>query len=125
MVSLSDGEWKIMQLLWQAEPRTITQLTAQLKEDTGWGKHTVITMLGRMESKGAVRYEDGGRAKQFYPVVMREEVSVGETKGFLNKVYNGSLSMMVNAMVTQKALTQDEIAELYNILKKAEEGSND
>lgn len=125
MVSLSDGEWKIMQLLWEAEPRTITQLTAQLKEDTGWGKHTVITMLGRMEGKGAVRYEEGERAKQFYPVVMREEVSVGETKGFLNKVYNGSLSMMVNAMVTQKALTQDEIAELYNILKKAEEGSND
>lgn len=125
MVSLSDGEWKIMQLLWEAEPRTITQLTAQLKKDTGWGKHTVITMLGRMEGKGAVRYEEGGRAKQFYPVVMREEVSVGETKGFLNKVYNGSLSMMVNAMVTQKALTQDEIAELYDILKKAEEGAND
>lgn len=35
-------------------PRTITQLTAALREDAGWDKHTAITMLSRLEAKGAV-----------------------------------------------------------------------
>ena len=110
-----------MNMLWEEAPKTITQLTAALKESTGWGKHTIITMLGRMESKGAVRYEQGVRAKQYYPAVERAETVIGETENFLDKVYSGSLGLMVNTMVEKNSLSKEEIDELYAILKKAEE----
>ncbi len=119
MVSLSDGEWKIMNRLWESGGNTITELTASLQEETGWDKHIIITMLNRMEKKKAVMHKQGGRAKIFYPVVSRGEVSMQETRGFLEKVYRGSLSMMVNAMVEDKALSEEEIQELYTILEKA------
>ena len=118
MVSLSDGEWKIMNQLWEEEA-TITELKNSLREETGWDKHIIITMLSRMEKKGAVAHKDGGRAKIFYPLVTREEVSMQETRGFLQKVYRGSLGMMVNAMVEDQALSEEEIQELYAILKQA------
>lgn len=120
-ITLSDGEWKIMNLLWKSTPWTITRLTSELKEETNWSKHTIITMLSRMEKKGIVGFTEGERAKQFYPLITREEVTETETKGFLNKVYKGSLSIMVNAMVEKKALSKEDIDELYSILKKAEE----
>lgn len=118
MVSLSDGEWKIMNRLWEQE-RTITQLKNMLQEETGWDKHIIITMLSRMEKKGVISHKDGGRAKIFYPLVSREEVSMQETRGFLQKVYCGSLGMMVNAMVEDKALSKEDIQELYDILEQA------
>lgn len=118
MVSLSDGEWKIMNLLWERES-TITELKNDLHRETGWDKHIIITMLSRMEKKGAVAHRDGGRAKVFYPLVSREEVSMQETRGFLQKVYRGSLGMMVNAMVEDQALTEEEIRELSDILEQA------
>lgn len=118
VVSLSDGEWKIMDQLWERES-TITELKNELKQETGWDKHIVITMLSRMEKKGAVAHRDGGRAKIFYPLVTREEVSMQETRGFLEKVYRGSLGMMVNAMVEDQGLTEEEIQELYGILEQA------
>ncbi len=121
-VNLSDGEWKIMNTLWEREAATITELTAVLQGETGWDKHIIITMLNRMSKKGAVSWRTVGRAKQFYPVVSRNEVSIRETRGFLNKVYRGSIGMMVNAMVEDKALTQEDIAELYEILEQAEKG---
>ena len=65
-LNLSDSEWKLMNRLWQTAPMTITELTAALKEETGWSKNTVITMLSRLESKGAVRYEEGSRAKRYF-----------------------------------------------------------
>lgn len=121
MVSLSDGEWKIMNRLWECES-TITELKKALSAETGWDKHIIITMLSRMEKKGAVAYRDGGRAKVFYPLVTREEVSMQETRGFLQKVYRGSLGMMVNAMVEDQALSEEEIQELYGILERAKKG---
>ena len=108
-------------MLWQEPPKTITQLTKEMEEDTGWGKNVIITMLKRLEAKGAVRHEEGGRAKQFYPVVAREGAALEETKGFLNRVYQGSLSLMVNAMVNSRELSPEDIDELKTILKKAEE----
>lgn len=123
-VNLSDGEWKIMNKLWENEAATITELTAQLQETTGWDKHIIITMLNRMVKKGAVSFRTNGRAKQFYPLLSQSEVSIRETKGFLNKVYRGSIGMMVNAMVEDKALSKQDIEELYQILEQAEMKAN-
>lgn len=118
MVNLSDGEWKLMNRLWERES-TITELKNGLSTETGWDKHIIITMLSRMEKKGAVAHRDGERAKVFYPLVTRGEVSMQETRGFLQKVYRGSLGMMVNAMVEDQALTEEEIKELSDILEQA------
>lgn len=119
-IQLSNAEWKIMDRLWEMPDLTIRQLTAGLEEDTGWDKHTIITLLGRMKKKGAVSYRQKGRAKEFYPLVSRREVSREETKSFLEKVYKGSLSMMVHSMVEDQSLSQEEIGELYEILRESE-----
>lgn len=123
-VSLSDGEWKLMNVLWEQAPNTIMELTHRMERDTGWSKNTVITMLNRLEAKGAVRHEHGERAKLFYPAVLREDVALQETRGFLERVYEGSLSLMVDAMASSKSLSKKDIEELYEILKRAEEGSD-
>ena len=123
-IGLSETEWKLMDELWEEPPKTITQLTRALEEDTGWGKNVIITMLKRLEAKGAVRHEEGERAKQFYPAVSREDTALEETRGFLNRVYSGSLGLMVDAMVNSRSLSDREIEELKEILKKAAEGRN-
>ena len=118
-VELSAGEWKLMNQLWQNAPRTITQLVADLADDTGWSKHTVITMLNRLEAKGAVRHEEGGRAKRYFPAVDREDAAAAETESFLSRVYGGSLGLMVSNLVESHQLTAADIAELSAILEKA------
>ena len=124
-IGLSETEWKLMDELWEEPPKTITQLTRALEEDTGWGKNVIITMLKRLEAKGAVRHEEGERAKQFYPAVSREDTALEETRGFLNRVYSGSLGLMVDAMVNSGSLSKSDIEELYDILQKAEEETAD
>ena len=120
-ISLSDNEWKLMARLWERSPRTITELTADLREETGWSKNTIIAMLSRLEAKGAVRHEEGGRAKAYYPAVDRETAARAETESFLGKVYGGSLGLLVSAMVESRALTEEDLAELSAILEKGGE----
>ena len=120
-IKLSEAEWKVMKLLWEESPKTMMQITNLLKETTGWTKHTVMTFLKRMEEKEAIHYEEGGRAKLYYPDIKKEEVVVQETEEFLHKVFDGRMGLMLNTMVEKKVLSKSEIDELYDILKKAEE----
>lgn len=118
---LSEGEWKLMNVLWEQSPRTVTEIVAALRFDTGWTKHTVITMLGRLENKGAVRFEQGERAKHFYPCVEKGALTVRETESFLDRVYGGSVGLMVNTLLHRDALSAEEVAELRRLLDQAEE----
>lgn len=43
----------------------------------GWTKHTIITMLSRLEKKGAVAHRENGRAKEFWPVLDQAEPAAG------------------------------------------------
>jgi len=122
-IRLSDGEWNLMNLLWERAPRTVTELVRAL--DTGWGKHTVMTMLSRLEAKGAVRWEQGERAREYYPAAERAGVAMEETESFLQKVYGGSLGLMMSAMVRERGLSEAELGELYEILNEAEEARHD
>ncbi|MDE6595901.1 MAG: BlaI/MecI/CopY family transcriptional regulator, partial [Oscillospiraceae bacterium] len=53
--------------------------------------------------------------------IKRDDVCVEETRSFLKRLYRGSLGMMVNSLIEQDAVSKEDIAELYDILKKAEE----
>ena len=119
--SLSASEWRIMERLWAECPRTLMQLYHNLKSETGWTKSTVNTLLGRMEAKRLIRYEEGHKAREYYPVIAREEAALSETQSLLGRVYRGSVGMMMSTLVENKALTQEEIGELYAILQAAEE----
>ena len=121
-VSLSDGEWKLMYKLWEEPSRTIAQLTAALQPETGWSKLTVITMLNRLEGKGAVSH-DGGTPRHYSATLAKEDAARAETRSFLDKVYGGRLGLMMSAMVDSRSLTQQDIDELAAILEKAKEGN--
>lgn len=119
-VNLSDAEWKIMNLLWEKEPRTMMQITNALKTETGWTKHTVMSFLKRMEEKGALHHEEGEKAKLYYPDLKREEAALQETEDFLDRVFQGKMGMMLNTMVQQRALSKEDVEELHKILEQAE-----
>jgi len=118
--TLSDGEWKLMKLLWQSSPRTIGELVSLLEHDTGWSKTTIFVMLKRLIAKGAVRVDDSGRVQRYYPLIERSDAAHGETDSFLSRVYDGSVGMLVSSLAGRKALSKKEIDELRRILDEAE-----
>lgn len=118
---LSAGEWTLMNALWKGAPMTIAQLTGALKDGPGWSKHTIISMLSRLETKGAVRYESNGRAREYIPILKQDCAVRQETRHFLDQVCGGHLGVMFNAMMDARPLTQADLEELSAILEQAKE----
>lgn len=124
-INLTDAEWNVMECLWEKSPRTGRETIDLLKERMGWSRSTTLTLLRRMEEKGAIASEAIGSCKGFYPLISRESAALQETENFLGKVYKGSLGMMLTAFTQKQNLSKEEIEELYAILKAAEEKRND
>ena len=118
--ALTHSEWYVMDCLWQHSPSTVMELVSALHEKVGWAKSTTITTLRRMEDKGLVSVEVRGRTKYYTPALEREKAVRRETRSFLDRVYQGSVGLMVSAMASEKALSKEEIDALYAILKEAE-----
>ena len=118
--TLTHSEWYVMDCLWQHSPSTVMELVSALSEKVGWAKSTTITTLRRMEDKGLVTVEVRGRTKYYTPALEREKAVRRETRSFLDRVYQGSVGLMVSSMAQEKTLSQEEIDALYAILKEAE-----
>ena len=121
-LKLSASEWNVLNCLWADSPRTVMQLVAELERSVGWAKSTTITTLRRMEEKGLVQAEQSGRGKSYTPAVERERAVTAETRSFLDRVYQGSVGLMMSAMAQRRELSAGEVAELRAILDQMEGG---
>ena len=120
-ITLSAGEWQIMEALWEQSPRTVMELVHALAPETGWSKSTIVTMVGRLEAKGAIAWTSGGKARLYIPAVSREQAALRETESLLRRVYRGSVGMMVSTLADGRGLSQSDIDQLSAILERARE----
>ena len=118
-IGLTPAEWNVMECLWTASPRTGREVADYLAENVGWNRSTSLTMLRRMTEKGLILCSEG-EMKVYSPLLRREDAVTRETDSFLNRVYKGSVSMMMSAMAQKQELSKAEIDELYTILREAE-----
>lgn len=125
MKELSEAEWNVMESLWEASPKVGSQIVSDMVKRTGWSRSTTLTMLRRMTDKGLVACVDNGRMKTYTPLIERKTAVKKETESFLNRVYHGSISMLINGFVERQRLSPKELLELRQILDRAEEGEHD
>ncbi len=124
-LTLTEAEWTVMECLWEKSPRTGRETVAWLDQKMGWTRSTVLTMLRRLEAKGAVAGDTEGELKTFRPLIAREDVAVQETENLLDRAYKGSLSLLVSSLTKKQSLPQNEIDELYAILREMEGKKDD
>ncbi|MGI6031777.1 MAG: BlaI/MecI/CopY family transcriptional regulator [Eubacteriales bacterium] len=120
---LTPAEWNVMECLWAHAPRTGREAVEDLAQRAGWSRSTTLTMLRRMTQKGLLRCEEIQGCNAYFPLISREEAVQQETKDFLSRVYQGSISLMMSSMVQKQALSKEEMDQLYNILQQAEEAN--
>lgn len=119
--NLTTAEWSVMECLWESAPMTGREITDLLEKRMGWNRSTTLTLLRRLEAKGAVKSTRDGGKKLFEPAVRRDDAAGQETEDFLSRVYNGSLSLMVSSMTKKQALSKREVDQLYALLRELEE----
>ena len=118
-ISISESEWTVMKIIWSEPPKTLQDILGSLKH-TGWSTTTIQTYLARLVKKGALATERQGKRYLYYPAVSERDCQLAESRTFLNRIFDGSLSQMVKGFVKSGSLSQEEWEELKNLIASQE-----
>ena len=110
MEKLFEGEYKLMEVLWDAGAVNSTHLVELCREKLGWNKSTTYTVLRRLKNKGALRHEN----TVVTPVLTREEVIRAQGEELVERV--GGLSLFMTAFLSGRKLTREEAEELKRLI---------
>ncbi len=111
---LFDGELKLMEMLWEAEPISAKELSLMAAERIGWNKNTTYTVIKKLVIKGAVRRDEPGFMCS--SLIKREDVILNETRSLVDKLCGGSRKLLFAALIDDE-LTSEEAAELHRLIE--------
>ena len=116
---ISDAESYIMQVLWKHGQCTSAQIIEEVSKGSDWKPKTIQTLISRLVAKGAVHAEkSNGKAYIYSAIVSKDEYIREANNSFLQKMYNGSLNLMLASFVKEKKLSKEEIESLKRILEE-------
>ena len=121
-MKLSDFEMDIMQLLWQEEPCTASQLHKVLLADKQKDKKvaytTVKTIVDRLEHKGAIeRCGHEWRAIVFRTIVTQDALSEQAMPSFMQRFFKGNSRSLIAHFIKEEKLNDEDIEYLQTLLK--------
>jgi len=119
-VSISDAEWRVMDVIWEGEPMTAQQVIAKLAEITDWSPATIKTMLHRLTKKQVLAVESFGNKYVYRARPKRSDCVRQESRSFLDRVFSGESSSLLAHFLKSTKLTAEERKELRRLLDEQE-----
>lgn len=123
-ISISESEWAVMKIIWNEPPKALQDVLSGLKY-TKWSSTTIQTYLARLVKKGALTTKRQGKGYLYYPAISESDCQLAESRSFLSRVYDGSLSQMVKGFVKSGSLSEDELSELKKLIIEREKSNAD
>lgn len=114
---ISEAEFQVMKILWNLNKATSSEIVEKLSKTSDWKPKTIHTLITRLVGKNAIYSEKiDGKSYMYYPKVTEEEYKSYANKSFIQKLYNGSLSLMLSSFIKQQKLSKEDIEELKKFL---------
>lgn len=117
---ISDAELEVLKVFWEQSPMTSAEAIDRLSKTHEWKSQTIKTLIERLVKKRAVGYDKAGRAYLYKPLISRNEYASFESRTFLGKIFDGTLTSMFAHFVDNQDLSKEEYEELKAILDKKE-----
>jgi predicted transcriptional regulator len=118
MERIAEGEYAVMEVLWEAAPLTAAEVAERVPADRGWSFATVKTMLSRLLGKGLLAHEQDGRRYLYRPAVARDDYVAAESGRLIDRMFGGRLTPLVAQLAASDRLTPEDIAEIEKILRE-------
>lgn len=114
---ISDAEFAVMTVLWDASPLTAQEVAARIPE-RGWSANTVKTLLARLVAKRTIAHAVDGRRFLYRPLVRQTDYIAGESSRLIDRLFGGKLTPLVAHLAERNALSAEDIAEIEALLRE-------
>ncbi len=119
--TMTPAELRVMKALWQLGRGSVAEVRAELDaRGHELAYTTVMTLLGRLASKGAVVVDRAREPFVYKPAHRRESVLRERLRAFVRDTFDGEATSLVLRLVEDEALTREELREIEKKIASAE-----
>jgi len=105
----TEVELEILQVLWEAQPATVREVTEALNRQRPRAYTSILSMLNVMHEKGLVVREVQGRAHLYRAKKSREKTLGGVVKDLLGRAFQGSSTSLITQVLEQSKPSAEEL----------------
>lgn len=120
-MQISEAESVVMEVLWRTHPLAAEDVVVALGDAQEWQEATIKTLLNRLLNKGAIAAAKDGRRYLYSPVLQREDWVMGESQGFLQRLFDGRVAPLVAHFSEHRKLSKSDIAELRKLIEELDD----
>ena len=117
--TLTDGELRLMNVLWKADRATVAEVVAELPHENPVAYNTVQTMLRILEGKSYVTHEQVGRAFVYSPLVRRRAARHRALSHLMSALFDNSPAQLVLEVLSNEHLDPEETQRLKRLVENA------
>jgi len=122
---LTEGEWSILEIVWERQHCTAPDVQELLEERTGWAYSTVKTMMDRMVNKGLLETERIRKMILYRPAIQRAQAQRAELMRTAKRAFQGAFSPLVEFLLDQNKLSKEELEHLEKMIRQKRSGTDD
>ena len=114
---LGDLQLRIMQVLWDSAPLTVTEVQQRLG-GSALAYTTIATMLRKMEQRGLVTHREEGRRFVYQSDVSADLVTRSMASDLVDRLFSGSLAETMSHLLETREVSRGELKQLQELLEK-------
>lgn len=121
---LTEGELRLMNILWAKGSATVKDITETLEESEGLAYTTVLSTLQTLTKKGVVKPKKKGRAFIYYPLLKQKEARLNALSYITSRFFGGSSDALVLNVLEKDELSEETLARLKMLISEGEEDAD-
>lgn len=118
----TDAELTILNVLWHSGPSTVREVLSRLQESRSpeIGYTTVLKLMQIMTDKGLIERDSSQRPQIYRALLSQDETQQNFISDLLDKAFGGSAKRLVMQILATKEASNEEMAEVEQLLDKLE-----
>ncbi|QDV22568.1 BlaI/MecI/CopY family transcriptional regulator [Aureliella helgolandensis] len=121
---LTEAQREIMEVVWDHEEVTVTQVRDELAQRREVARNTIQTMIVRLEERGWLKHREKGRTF-WYSASRPRTASLGaRVAQMVDRFFAGSPEEMVTALMEYRGLSSDEAERIREMIDAAESNTS-
>ena len=114
---LTEGEWAIIQAVWDKEPCAAPTIQEELEARKNWHYSTVKTLMDRMVTKGLLTTERFRNLILYSSAITRVQAQKGEIMRAVKRAFDGALTPMMQFLLDSDTLSKKQLRELEAMIR--------
>ena len=116
MQKLTKAEEEVMQLVWEIERGTVSDLLEKMA-DPKPPHSTVSSVVRILERKGFVGHKAYGKTHEYFPLIGKVAYGQRSLTDVVRDYFDGSVSRLVSHLAQEEQLSKDDLDDLLRQLE--------